>query len=202
MGPQVAVALRSEGVSVPGTSQDGRNGNASLQTLLTESDTLELRQGIPLRSTVDSRVLQDEDALSRGRVCGMRLKRGRTERHTMSAFVARNPDGLVDVAGAGAGVFDGPDLTAGVVLELGTVVALVQELEDAGKNLWDLIRKRQLTRGGVVVMGAESRLEERRCRQDFCVSSEESRGVSSNRKRDCGRVQLAGGDDQRTVVDV
>ena len=65
----------------------------------------------------------------------------------MSAVVPRNPDGLVDVARADTGIFDGPNLTTGVVLELGAVVTLVHELEDAGKHLWDLIRKRQLTRG-------------------------------------------------------
>lgn len=124
--------------------------------MLSKSETLEVGQTILLCRAVNCCVLQN---------VGTRSSEAGTRR--------LDPHSAVSIARTDGGIFQTPNFSMRVELEFGEVVPLVEKLKNAGEDLRHFFRKVELSVAGVVVFGAECRLEEGRVVEDVFVGSKE-----------------------------
>ena len=151
VGAQLGVGVGCVGVGVAGRRQDGAALDARLEPLLPQRHALQLLQPVPLRRAVDDRVLEEGPA---------------------GVLVV---DGGLDgpaAAGVRGRLLDLPRVPPLVVQEAGVVVALVEVLEDGGKDLGGLVREGDAP-GGVHVWAALQRVGEvGRVAQDMLMGGE------------------------------
>lgn len=145
---ELGVVVRCVGVGVTSRSQDGRALDARLQTLLAESQLLQLLEPVLLGLAVDHGVLEDGS-------------RRRVDHCLVGTVVV-------------AAVFQSPGVALLVELETRVVIALVQVLEDRRENLGLLVGEIDTLVGGLVELATACSLEVRRVRQNILVCCEET----------------------------
>lgn len=181
------VALRCMSIGELCTGQNSSDRYARLQPLLPQCHSLELRQRVPLGSTVHRSVLEYVYPLAGGSIGGMRHHACRTHGCGRGRAARRDPDGSIGCTGG----IEAPNIAASIEFELGCVVALVEELKNRGEDFGDFVRKGELAGIGVVVGGAEDVCEIGGGIEDVDVGSEEAARVMADRDGDCCRVELA-----------
>jgi hypothetical protein len=145
---KLGVVIGCVGVGVTSRCQDGRALDARLQSLLAKSQLLQLLQSVLLSLAVNNSVLQD-------RACG------RVDHCLVGTVVVTT-------------VLKGPGVTLLVELEARVVVALVEVLENRGKDLGLLVGEIDALVGGLVELTAACSLEIGRVGQNVLVCCEET----------------------------
>lgn len=127
MCPKLTVILRSVGISIPSRCQDGGDGDAGLQALLPQRETLQVHEAVLLRRTVDDGVLEDASSIA-AKGTAWAVGAGR-----------REPDGAFRIPGTHRRILEAPGVASGIVFEFGEVVTSIQELQHRTEYFWKLV---------------------------------------------------------------
>lgn len=168
------------GVGVLGGAQDGADINTGLETLLAQSQALELLEPVPLRSTVDDGVAEDVLPAARDKDCC--LTRGGTGSCRCGSGgnggCAAASGGVFGVGGSlgssSDGVLELPRVAVPVVDEAGVVVTLVEVLEDGGEDLGFFVGEGYSLALRLEELASAGGLEEGRLEEDVLVSGKQS----------------------------